>query len=116
MIMSMMVLMMMMMMMVMMMMMMTAFMLLAHRFKGHKNRDYKVDSCLTSTDAHVVSGSEDGKICFWDLIEAKLVFTLDNAHKGVVYSLSYHPTSVCLLSASSDGTAKVWHEKDWEPE
>jgi WD40 repeat protein len=39
------------------------------RYKGHSNADYKVDSCLTQDDAHVVSGSEDGRVCFWDLVE-----------------------------------------------
>ena len=33
--------------------------------------DYKLDSCLTHDDAHVVSGSEDGRVCFWDLVEVK---------------------------------------------
>ena len=28
-----------------------------------------MDGCLTNDDAHVVSGSEDGKIYFWDLVE-----------------------------------------------
>lgn len=41
------------------------------RYKGHVNNDYKVDSCLTQDDAHVVSGSEDGRICFWDLVEVQ---------------------------------------------
>ena len=38
-------------------------------YKGHKNEDYKLDSLLSHTDAHVVSGSENGKIYFWDLVE-----------------------------------------------
>ena len=38
-------------------------------YKGHSNCDYKIDSCLTHDDAHVISGSEDGKIYFWDLVE-----------------------------------------------
>jgi hypothetical protein len=29
---------------------------------GHKHTSYKLDSCLTPTDAHVVSGSEDGEM------------------------------------------------------
>lgn len=40
-------------------------------YKGHKSMDYKLDSCLTHDDAHVVSGSEDGRVCFWDLVEVK---------------------------------------------
>ena len=85
------------------------------RFTGHKNRDYKVDSCLSSSDAQVVSGSEDGRICFWDLVEGKIVHTLEKAHESVVYSISYHPTEIALLSASSDGKVKVWHDSSWEP-
>ena len=33
------------------------------------NNDYKLDSVLSHTDGHVVSGSEDGRICVWDLVE-----------------------------------------------
>ena len=89
---------------------------LCFRFGGHVNKDYKVDSCLSSSDTHVVSGSEDGRIIFWDLVEAKIVFQLDKAHESVVYSLSYHPSEICLLSASSDGKVKVWHSRSWELE
>lgn len=89
---------------------------LLNEFQGHKNEDYKVDSCFSSDDSHIVSGSEDGKICFWDLIEGTLVMTKDQAHKSIVYSLSYHPKEDCLLSASSDGTVKLWRTNDWTSE
>ncbi len=38
-------------------------------YVGHTNSSYHVGSCFTNTDAHVVSGSEDGHIVFWDLVE-----------------------------------------------
>ena len=41
-------------------------------YKGHKNSDYKLDSSLSHDDAHVVSGSEDGRVCFWDLVEVSM--------------------------------------------
>ena len=75
-----------------------------------------MDSCLSSSDAQVVSGSEDGRICFWDLVEGKIVHTLEKAHQSAVYSISFHPTEIALLSASSDGKVKVWHDSSWEPE
>ena len=31
-------------------------------FKGHVNKDYKLDSCLDHTDQLVISGSEDSKV------------------------------------------------------
>ena len=48
----------------------------SRRYKGHKNSDYKLDSSLSHDDAYIVSGSEDGRICFWDLVEVQLQFTV----------------------------------------
>lgn len=42
---------------------------LKRSFVGHKNSKYKVESCLSSSNAHVLSGSEDGKVVVWDLVE-----------------------------------------------
>ena len=39
------------------------------RYSGGKNEDYKLDSLLSHKDSHVICGSEDGRICFWDLVE-----------------------------------------------
>uniref|UniRef100_A0A915IM71 WD repeat domain-containing protein 83 n=1 Tax=Romanomermis culicivorax TaxID=13658 RepID=A0A915IM71_ROMCU len=77
-------------------------------FNGHKNNEYKIDSCLISTDDYVISGSEDGKIYIWNLIEGKLAFTLDNSIASAAFSrkpfhsLSSHPTKPCLLAANMD--------------
>ncbi|XP_065179715.1 WD repeat domain-containing protein 83-like isoform X4 [Sycon ciliatum] len=38
-------------------------------YTGHKNSKYSIDNCLSAKDTHVISGSEDGRICFWDLVE-----------------------------------------------
>lgn len=40
-------------------------------YKGHTNQKYKVDSTLTNNDAYVIGGSEDGSVCFWDLVEVR---------------------------------------------
>jgi mitogen-activated protein kinase organizer 1 len=42
-----------------------------------------MDSCLTNSDAHVVSGSEDGNVIFWDLVDASMVASF-KAHPSVV--------------------------------
>jgi len=42
-----------------------------------------MDCCLTNTDAHVTSGSEDGYIFFWDLVDASIVSSF-RAHASVV--------------------------------
>lgn len=45
---------------------------LLNAYKGHVNNKYKIRSCLSNSDAHVIAGSEDGKIYIWDLIEVRL--------------------------------------------
>jgi mitogen-activated protein kinase organizer 1 len=104
-------------------------------YKGHKNQDYKLDSCLSHDDAHVVSGSEDGTVCFWDLIEGNLLHSFPHvppnksASRGqtterdggggsrcVVYSLAHHPKESCLLTAASHGPVRVWKTVGWETE
>lgn len=59
-------------------------------YKGHTCKSFKMDCCLTNSDAHVAGGSEDGKIYFWDLVDAQVV-TSFQAHSSVVTSVSYHP-------------------------
>ncbi|CAI8047078.1 WD repeat domain-containing protein 83 [Geodia barretti] len=104
-------------------------------YKGHKNQDYKLDSCLSHDDAHVVSGSEDGTVCFWDLVEGNLLHSFPHVppHKSasrgqttegdgggssrcVVYSLAHHPKESCLLTAASHGPVRVWKKVGWETE
>jgi hypothetical protein len=46
-------------------------------------QSYKLDCCLTNTDAHVTGGSEDGFVYFWDLVDASVVSKF-RAHASVV--------------------------------
>jgi mitogen-activated protein kinase organizer 1 len=80
---------------------------LLQEYKGHKCKSFKMDCCLTNSDAYVASGSEDGFVYFWDLVDASVVSTL-RAHDSVVTSVSYHPMESCMLTASVDGSVKVW--------
>ncbi|CAO1605928.1 hypothetical protein XANCAGTX0491_009431 [Xanthoria calcicola] len=54
-------------------------------YKGHINTEYRIRSCLGLADSIVISGSEEGKIYVWDLLEGKLAETL-TAHDGKVAS------------------------------
>ncbi|KAI8888261.1 WD40 repeat-like protein, partial [Backusella circina FSU 941] len=63
---------------------------LLNEFKGHKHTEYKIDSILTNTDAHAITGSEDGNIYIYDVLEGNVVETL-KAHTGITTSLDYHP-------------------------
>ncbi|XP_043551076.1 WD repeat domain-containing protein 83 [Chiloscyllium plagiosum] len=81
-------------------------------YTGHRNTDCKLDCCFNESDTHVVSGSEDGLVYFWDLIEGSCTLTLP-VGKGVVQSLSYHPTQCCLLTATED-TVQLWGDDSEE--
>ncbi|CAI2182117.1 10439_t:CDS:2 [Funneliformis geosporum] len=80
---------------------------LLNEFKGHKNASYKIHSCLSNNDAHVISGSEDGQIYIWDLLEGNLL-TSFKAHSNVVTCVTIHPRYDYMISTSVDGTAKYW--------
>ncbi|KAG5136648.1 hypothetical protein JHK82_021379 [Glycine max] len=80
---------------------------LLQEYKGHTNKSYKLDCCLTNTDAHVTGVSEDGFIYFWDLVDASVVSRF-KAHTSVVTSVSYHPKENCMVTSSVDGTIRVW--------
>lgn len=40
-----------------------------HRFKGHHNKKYRIDNGLLANDSLVASGSEDGALYVWSLLE-----------------------------------------------
>ncbi|KAL8693480.1 MAG: hypothetical protein Q9218_001711 [Villophora microphyllina] len=54
-------------------------------YKGHTNTDFRIRSCLGLGDAVVFSGSEDGEIYIWDVLERKVLEHLA-AHDGKVAS------------------------------
>jgi mitogen-activated protein kinase organizer 1 len=80
---------------------------LLNEYTGHMNRSYKIESCFNNDDCYIVSGSEDHVIYFWNLVEATVVHKLKGHTKEVV-SLSYHPKETALLTASTDGTIRLW--------
>ena len=72
---------------------------LLNEFTGHRNIQYNVESCLSNRCDLVYSGSEDGFIYVWDLVDATVKQKLMHATERAVHSLSYHPGEDKLLSA-----------------
>ena len=64
-------------------------MVVVFRYRGHVNAEFKLDSCISSNDRQVLSGSEDGFIYIWDLVD---VCTCDVIIDQFIWSI------VCLLN------------------
>ena len=58
---------------------------LLQSYKDHINKDYRIRSCLGLADAAVISGSEDGQLFAWDLLEGTVIEKF-HAHDGKVAS------------------------------
>uniref|UniRef100_A0A0N5AH90 WD repeat domain-containing protein 83 n=1 Tax=Syphacia muris TaxID=451379 RepID=A0A0N5AH90_9BILA len=84
-------------------------------YSGHTGKDYRIESCLLSTDAHIVSGSADGNVYIWDMIEMSVLARLEHVHHSVVHSVSSHPTKPYLLSAAG-GSVFLWMSKALDEE
>ena len=76
-------------------------------YRGHVHTSAKLDAAFTPSDGYVVACSEDGRVVYWEVVEGEVVEQFQ-AHEDVVCSLAVHPKGECLLTASVDGTVKVW--------
>ncbi|KAI9815838.1 MAG: U3 small nucleolar RNA-associated protein 13, partial [Phylliscum demangeonii] len=61
----------------------------------------------------LASGSEDGKVRVWDLINRSCVSVLDS-HVSVVRGLDYSAEERALVSGSRDKTIIVWDARTWK--
>ncbi|WIA14257.1 hypothetical protein OEZ85_002793 [Tetradesmus obliquus] len=76
-------------------------------YRGHTHSNVRMGCALLADDQHVVGCSEDGRVCYWELVDADLVHSFQ-ANESVVCGVAAHPTESCLLTCSVDGTVKVW--------
>lgn len=74
-------------------------------YKGHANERYKVQSTLDPSDAYVVSGSEDRRVCLWDIEEETMIGSL-NGHGGPVFCVRFIKDT--FVTAAADGVIRVW--------
>uniref|UniRef100_A0A158PAY5 WD repeat domain-containing protein 83 n=1 Tax=Angiostrongylus cantonensis TaxID=6313 RepID=A0A158PAY5_ANGCA len=81
-------------------------------YVGHKNSEYKVDSCVLASIEEIASGSEDGFVYIWSLLDSNVVAKLEHPSK-IVHSLSAHPKKKHLLTAAGQ-LVYLWVTKDDE--
>ncbi|KAG5518675.1 hypothetical protein PMAC_002644 [Pneumocystis sp. 'macacae'] len=85
---------------------------LLQTFEGHVNSEYRVRSCFGQIEKVVISGSEDGRICAWDLLEGKLIYQLQstskNSQRSCISCVAFHPKKNQMLSCGVNGEIAVW--------
>ena len=72
------------------------------RYTGHSAKKYRIDCAFNRTDSTIISGSEDGKIYYWNLLDSKLIGSVKNDCRPVVHSLSTNVNKDELLTASEN--------------
>ena len=72
-----------------------------------------VDDNMATSYLCLASGSEEGKIRIWGLVQRKAISTLES-HVSVVRCLQYSPRVGALISASRDKTVILWDVPSWK--
>lgn len=83
---------------------------LLNEYKGHLNKQYKIQSRFTYSDEKVVSGSEDGGVYMWDLVESEKMQVF-KSHTMTSCCIDCHPKENTLISGSVDGTIILWQQE-----
>ncbi|KAK6759048.1 hypothetical protein RB195_016333 [Necator americanus] len=87
-----------------------------YTFRGHMGPVLCID--LSPTGDHLFTGGRDGVICCWNVpsttgdpyeaYDPKVLSERLRGHKDSIWSIAYHSSDNRLVSASSDGTIKLW--------
>ena len=77
-------------------------------YRGHAHERSAIASTLSSDDALVASGSEDGRVVMWELVDADVVASIDAHPKHSACGLDWHPRGDVMATGGTDGLAKLW--------
>ncbi|MFY0625960.1 MAG: hypothetical protein JXR07_06690 [Reichenbachiella sp.] len=62
---------------------------------------------ISANQRYIAIGREKGDAIIWDMIDKKLVRTI-SGHQSAITDLDFSPDDKLLLTASRDGTARIW--------
>ncbi|XP_057667086.1 TAF5-like RNA polymerase II p300/CBP-associated factor-associated factor 65 kDa subunit 5L [Diorhabda carinulata] len=79
------------------------------KFMHHSKYIYSVD--ISSNNKVLVSGSADGTLCIYDLVNLRLVKRC-TGHLGSIYCVKISSNCLYVATGSSDGTGRLWHVKN----
>jgi mitogen-activated protein kinase organizer 1 len=78
-------------------------------YEGHKNVSYKLGCSILHDDSLVLSGSEDGRLCLWNLVDSESAPLVGKTpSESVVCAVASHPSRRLVLTGSHDGTLLAW--------
>ncbi|KAG8791541.1 hypothetical protein FRC12_008913 [Ceratobasidium sp. 428] len=63
---------------------------------------------VSSSGAHIASGSDDFLLRIWDMRSGKLVLDPLGGHAGGVVSVAFSPDDAWIASGSNDHTVRIW--------
>lgn len=89
---------------------------LLQSYKSHTNTDYRIRSCLGLADSVVVSGSEDGSLYAWGVLEGEVIEKMEGVHGGKVASAvawNSNGSKKEWASAGTDGESNLIIERQW---
>lgn len=79
---------------------------LLNEYTGHRNSKYQLNSCFSPDDSQVMSGSEDGYIYIWDLVDPKINNKI-KASDSVISRIGFHPSGLFFANCV-DCTISIW--------
>ena len=71
----------------------------------------QLENCMNQNCDLIMSGSEDGCVYAWDVVDSKIKFKLKHANDKTVPCLSYHPEEKKLLS-SQENHIYLWVDNE----
>lgn len=81
--------------------------------EGHHKSVLSID--LNADGWHAATGSEDNTVKIWDLRQRRCIYTVP-AHTNLVSTVHFErDNGRYLLTASYDGTCKIWTHPTWTP-
>jgi WD40 repeat protein len=81
------------------------------KFKLEPHSGAVTSVAISPDGVYGASGGEDRQICIWDLNNGKLLYSIPDAHTGIITTLQFTPKAQ-LLSAGRDNYIRVWELGD----
>jgi len=86
-----------------------------YTLEGHENGVNCIDYYPSGDKPYILSGADDKTVKIWDYQTKSIVHSLDG-HTHNVCAVLFHPKLPLIVSASEDGTVRLWQSTTYRPE